>query len=161
MVAKFGTNASGATISWRDNSSYRLYTLGPLCLWQCFFNVLFKIFLRKCRACLCTTFGHTVNGSVRGSAEEVFNRVKNQRNNSLFLRTIQLFGEETEIIVNTGDLAMGISRPYYPENILNIPLNRLEGIQKSQMIAVGFENLEKHGVEKVKFRLLDSSLVTR
>ena len=122
---------------------------------------LFKIFLRKWRACLCTTFGHTVNGSVRGSAEEVFNRVKNQRNNSLFLRTIQLFGEETEIIVNTGDMAMGISRPYYPENILNIPLNRLESIQKSQMMAVGFENMEKHGVEKVKFRLLDRSLVTR
>ena len=35
-MAKFGTNASGILFSWRDNSSYRLYTLGPLCLWQCF-----------------------------------------------------------------------------------------------------------------------------
>ena len=48
MLAKFGTNAGGATwwsnveliqveplFGWRDNSSYRLYTLGPLCLWQC------------------------------------------------------------------------------------------------------------------------------
>ena len=32
-----------ANNSWRDNSSYRLYTLGPLCLWQCF---LFKFWLR-------------------------------------------------------------------------------------------------------------------
>ena len=30
MLAKFGK------FSWRDNLSYRLYTLGPLCLWQCF-----------------------------------------------------------------------------------------------------------------------------
>ena len=34
--AKYGTNASGILFSWRDNPSYRLYTLGPLCLWQCF-----------------------------------------------------------------------------------------------------------------------------
>ena len=68
--------------------------------------------------------------------------------------------DDTEIIVDTGDLAMDISRPYYPENILNIHLNRMEGIQKSQLIALGFETLEKHSVEKVKFRLLDSNLVT-
>ena len=64
MLAKFGTNSGGFTwcsnfeliqvephtigqiwnqckcgilFSWRDNSSYRLYALGPLCLWQCFF----------------------------------------------------------------------------------------------------------------------------
>ena len=38
MVVKFRStnNASGILFSWRDNSSYRLYTLGPLCLWQCF-----------------------------------------------------------------------------------------------------------------------------
>ena len=39
QLAKFGTKASGILFSWRDNSSYRLYsrvyTLGPLCLWQC------------------------------------------------------------------------------------------------------------------------------
>ena len=49
-MAKIGTNAScitcwpnlepilvaspgGQILNWRDNSSYRLYTLGPLCLW--------------------------------------------------------------------------------------------------------------------------------
>ena len=53
MLAKFGTNSGGITwwskfeliqvlkwiqiqYSWKDNSSYKLYTLGPLCLWQCF-----------------------------------------------------------------------------------------------------------------------------
>ena len=37
QLAKFETNASGILFSWRDNSSYRLYTImGPLCLWQCF-----------------------------------------------------------------------------------------------------------------------------
>ena len=35
MLAKFVTNASGILFSWRDNSSFRPYTLGPLCLWQC------------------------------------------------------------------------------------------------------------------------------
>ena len=47
LVVKFWTNTSGTTynwpnlepkkvaFSWRDNSSYRLYTLGPLCFWQC------------------------------------------------------------------------------------------------------------------------------
>ena len=34
--AKFGTNASGILFSWRDYSSYRINTLGPLCLWQYF-----------------------------------------------------------------------------------------------------------------------------
>ena len=29
QLAKFGTNASGILFSWRDNLSYRLYTLGP------------------------------------------------------------------------------------------------------------------------------------
>ena len=38
-MAKFRTNASGILFSWRDNSSYRLYTLGPLCLWQCLLTV--------------------------------------------------------------------------------------------------------------------------
>ena len=43
-MAKFGTNASGILFSWRDNSSYRLHTLGPLCLWQCLF-VFLVVFL--------------------------------------------------------------------------------------------------------------------
>ena len=33
-------NGSGILFSWRDNSSYRLYTLGPLCLWQCLIFLL-------------------------------------------------------------------------------------------------------------------------
>ena len=36
MFANFLTNASGILNSWRDNSSFKCYTLGPLCLWQCF-----------------------------------------------------------------------------------------------------------------------------
>ena len=39
-MAKLGTNTSGILFSLRDNSSYRLYTLGPLCLWQCFVKSL-------------------------------------------------------------------------------------------------------------------------
>ena len=34
-LVKFVTNASGILSSWRDNSSLRVNTLGPLCLWQC------------------------------------------------------------------------------------------------------------------------------
>ena len=37
QLAKFGTNATGILFSWRDNSSSRVNTLGPLCLWQCFY----------------------------------------------------------------------------------------------------------------------------
>ena len=40
MLAKFLTNASGILFCWRDNSSFRCCTLGPLCLWQCFLNPL-------------------------------------------------------------------------------------------------------------------------
>ena len=36
MLAKSLTNASGILFSWRYNSSFICYTLGPLCLWQCF-----------------------------------------------------------------------------------------------------------------------------
>ena len=35
-MAKFGTNASGILFSWRDSSSERVNTLGPLCFWQWF-----------------------------------------------------------------------------------------------------------------------------
>ena len=46
QLPKFGTNVSSILFSWRDNSSYRLYTLGPLCLWQCFssFSENFDLF---------------------------------------------------------------------------------------------------------------------
>ena len=62
LVAKFATNANGGIwwpilqlmqvapfvdqicigvlFSWKDNSSFRCYTLGPLCLWQCFFYLM-------------------------------------------------------------------------------------------------------------------------
>ena len=33
MLAKFLTNASDILSWWRDNSSFKCYTLGPLCLW--------------------------------------------------------------------------------------------------------------------------------
>ena len=44
QLAIFETNASGILFSWRDlNSSFRCYTLGPLCLWQCFiFNTVIQ-----------------------------------------------------------------------------------------------------------------------
>ena len=35
MLAKFETNPSGIFFSWRVDLSYRINTLGPLCLWQC------------------------------------------------------------------------------------------------------------------------------
>ena len=43
LVVQFWTNASGILFSWRDNSSYRLYTLGPLCLCQCLKGGLFTL----------------------------------------------------------------------------------------------------------------------
>ena len=106
-------------------------------------------------------YGHTPNGGVRGSAEEVFNRVKYQRNNTQFFRSINIWSENgSDIQIDTANLEMDISRPYYPENVLNIHLNNLKDLQKTKVIAIGFENLSKHGVKKVEFRLLDRNLVT-
>ena len=52
MLAKFLTNASDILFSWRDKSSFRCYTLGPLCLWQClndgFPNFYYSFEIRKC-----------------------------------------------------------------------------------------------------------------
>ena len=36
MLAKFLTKAIDIQFCWRDDSSFRCYTLGPLCLWQYF-----------------------------------------------------------------------------------------------------------------------------
>ena len=57
LVAKFGTNASVIIfISWRNNSSWRGNTLGPLCLWQC----LKVAFLNS--ECICLVFHHLFQG---------------------------------------------------------------------------------------------------
>ena len=37
------TNASGILICWRDNSSFRCYTLGPLCLCQNLFKQIWSL----------------------------------------------------------------------------------------------------------------------
>ena len=34
-IGQIWNQCSGILFSWIDNSSCRLYTLGPLCLWQC------------------------------------------------------------------------------------------------------------------------------
>ena len=74
--------------------------------------------------------GHTSGGNVTGSAEEVFNRVKHQRNNTQFLRKVyQTFDNGTGVNVDTVNLNMDISSPYFPDNVLNIHLSGLEGMQ--------------------------------
>ena len=103
--------------------------------------------------------GHTSDGNVRGSAEEVFNRVKLPRNNTNFLRMIhQVLDNGTG--VDTVDLKMDISSPYFPDNVLNIHLSGLEGMQRTKSIILGFEPLKKHGVDQLELRLLDSGLLT-
>ena len=109
---------------------------------------------------LFTPSGHDLNGSVRGTAEEVFKRIKHQRNNSQFLRKVQLLAEDGTDI-NVDSMNLEISNPYYPENILNIHLNRFESIQKMRLVNIGFENLKEQGLEKLELRLLDSGLVTK
>ena len=78
------------------------------------------------------------------------------------MRKIQLLAEEgPEVHINTTDLEMDIINPYYPENVLNLHLGRFEGLQKKRTIALGFENLKNHDVEKLELRLFDSGLLTR
>ena len=106
-------------------------------------------------------FGHTRNGNVTGSAEEVFNRVKHQRNNTQFLRKVyQTLDNGTGVNVDTVDLKMDISSPYFPDNVLNIHLSGLEHIQRTEILALGFEQLQNHSVKHLELRLLDSSLLT-
>ena len=105
--------------------------------------------------------GHTPDGSVRGSAEEVFNRVKHQRKNTQFLRIVnQILDNGTEINIDTATLEMDISSPYFPDNVLNIHLSGLEHIQRTEILALGFEQLQNHSVKHLELRLLDSSLLT-
>ena len=106
-------------------------------------------------------FGHTRNGNVTGSAEEVFNRVKHQRNNTQFLRKVyQTLDNGTGVNVDTVNLKMDISSPYFPDNVLNIHLSGLEGMQRTNILSLGFENLQKHGMDQLELRLLDSGLLT-
>ena len=98
---------------------------------------------------------------MRGSAEEVFNRVKHQRNNTQFLRKVnQILDNGTEINIDTATLEMDISSPYFPDNVLNIHLSRLESIKRTKLIALGFENLQNFDVQQLELRLLDSGLLT-
>ena len=78
------------------------------------------------------------------------------------MRFVQLLAEDgEEIHINTTDLEMDITNPYYPENVLNIYLSRFESIQRKSTIALGFENLDIHDVEKLELRLFDRGLLTR
>ena len=106
-------------------------------------------------------FGHTSDGNVTGSAEDVFNRIKHPRNNSQFLRRLYLtLDDGTGVIVDTVNLKMDISSPYFPHNVLNIHLSGLKSIQRTKIIALGFEKLENFGVQHLELRLLDSNLLT-
>ena len=106
-------------------------------------------------------FGHTRDGNFTGSAEEVFNRVKHQRNNTQFLRKVyQTLDNGRGVNVDTVDLNMDISSPYFPDNVLNIHLSELEGMQRTKSVTLGFEPLQKHGVDQLELRLLDSGLLT-
>ena len=55
---------------------------------------------------------------------------------------------------------MDISSPYFPDNVLNIHLSELEGMQRTKSVTLGFEPLQKHGVDQLELRLLDSGLLT-
>ena len=78
------------------------------------------------------------------------------------MRKIQLLAEEgPEVHINAMDLEMDIINPYYPENVLNLHLGRFESLQKKSTIALGFENLENHDVEKLELRLFDNGILTR
>ena len=82
------------------------------------------------------------------------------RNNTQFLRTFNQILDNGTLDVDTGNLKMDISNPYFPDNVLNIHLSEIEGIQRTHVLSLGFEKLQKHGVEQLELRLLDSGLLT-
>ena len=106
-------------------------------------------------------FGHSNNGSVRGTADEVFSRIKHPRNISQFLTTLfQLKLDHTETQNDVGNLAKDVLRPYFPEHVLYFQLNKLRDIHETGLLMLGFENLTAHGVEKLELRLIDGGLIT-
>ena len=107
-------------------------------------------------------FGHTNDGGIRGTAEEVFNRVKHPRKTSQFMRTIhQLKSDQTFLEHDITSLETDILRPYYPENVFYFHLNKFKDIQETELLVLGFENLTNHGVESLELRWMDSGLITR
>ena len=55
---------------------------------------------------------------------------------------------------------MEILSPYFPDNVLNIHFGGLEGMQRTKSIAFGFQNVQKHDVDQLELRLLESGLLT-
>ena len=40
-----------------------------------------------------------------------------------------------------------ITKPYYPQNVVNIDLNKLKDVQVTNILSLGFENLTSHSVK--------------
>ena len=102
--------------------------------------------------------GHTPDGGITGSADEVFNRVKHPRNIAKFFRKVwqqKLDGTDLRL-ENIEEI---ITKPYYPQNVVNIDLNNLKDVQETNIISLGFENLTSHSVKKLELRLLDSNII--
>ena len=51
------------------------------------------------------------------------------------------------------------TKPYYPQNVINIDLNNLKDVGETILLSFGFENLTSHSVKKLELRLLDSNIV--
>ena len=68
--------------------------------------------------------------------------------------------DRTEVVHVIENLEIDSSRPHFPENVINIHLDQLGGMQETEIFSLGFENLKKHSVEKMELRLLDRGLVT-
>ena len=102
--------------------------------------------------------GHTPDGGITGSADEVFNRVKHPRNIAKFFRKVwqqKLDGTDLRL-ENIEEI---ITKPYYPQNVVNIDLNKLKDVQVTNILSLGFENLTSHSVKKLELRLLDSNII--
>ena len=68
--------------------------------------------------------------------------------------------DKTEVVHVIENLDIDSSRPYFPENVIDIHLDQLGGMQETGIFSLSFENLKKHGVEKMELRLLDRSLIS-
>ena len=104
--------------------------------------------------------GHNPDGSVRDSCQEVFDRVKYSRNVSRFLKYVQIWTDDEEILLTGGDIDTEVTAPYYPNNAIVINISGVASKKNVNLIGFAVNNLTEFNIEKMELVLLDKNLVT-
>jgi hypothetical protein len=106
--------------------------------------------------------GHNSDGTIRGQPEEIFGKVKHPRVWRKFLKHLELdLDNGSTKRINISELEMDDTLPHYPDNVINIFLDKIEGIKETKLLSLGFDKMSKHKVDKLEVALFDKALLTR